>query len=323
MGKQLAFALVFAGLTFAGCSSVGTPIGDGAPDADVEADGDAEALAVCDDDDGDGYGAACDLGPDCDDSDPARGWVIDGCPCAAGDAPIDCRDTGETTDEHGLQCGLGTRECVDGAWGPCVVTSFYYPEDEAGDGTRREPIITESEACGDPTCDRGCLQQYACLSGIDLSPENSSNLSYDPFPPPFEHAGVVLGRVSADGSFRYLITSACAGPTLWWAITFDASVHGNGRVTFSARTGASAEALAAMGDDGFRLVAECTAAACPQPELPSDRLAGGGNLFDALGGAATATAPFLEVLIELSAGGDVESPRFTHDMVYHFCDAPL
>ena len=89
---------------------------------------------VCIDEDGDGYGLNCDLGIDCDDSDPLRalsceaiadagpvitppehcepGARLPGCPCAGNEEPIDCYDGAGETLGVGI-CHAGSRYCME------------------------------------------------------------------------------------------------------------------------------------------------------------------------------------------------------------------
>ena len=87
-----------------------------------QADADPTAAlpsAECVDNDGDGLGAGCELGSDCDDSDPTVGQ------CEAG--PSDECDEGATREckvtlkqNGGVQsCFVGVEVCESGKWGAC------------------------------------------------------------------------------------------------------------------------------------------------------------------------------------------------------------
>jgi hypothetical protein len=78
---------------------------------------------VCIDEDGDGYGIGCDLGPDCDDHDPAH---HDDCAAPRDESEATCEE-GEEEDckvilgtHNGVtDCFVGVRTCIDGAWSNC------------------------------------------------------------------------------------------------------------------------------------------------------------------------------------------------------------
>lgn len=114
--------------------------GDGDADADSDADSDGDSDADADEDcidyDGDGYGLRCDVGADCDDSDPGAwddctdcgpGSTRESCPCAGVEDPVDCHSDELFLDERTgrWRCRTGTRFCEDQedetyAWGECI-----------------------------------------------------------------------------------------------------------------------------------------------------------------------------------------------------------
>ena len=109
---------------------------------------------ACADDDGDGYGPYCDLGDDCDDSDPGvhEGCLScghgpqQGCPCGDGDEPVECHSARPEPDQHGrLTCSVGQRTCESGAWGECVYEGTF-PAEPADDPMRS--IDDPARFCG-------------------------------------------------------------------------------------------------------------------------------------------------------------------------------
>ncbi len=120
--------------------SLGLACGDSVP---IEGDPNVP-VDSCIDRDGDGYGYDCDLGSDCDDSDPLRALRCEvssdagaappepqdcetdsqaaGCPCPPNQAPIDCYDGADGTLGVGI-CRSGVKRCTERTnnwiWSPC------------------------------------------------------------------------------------------------------------------------------------------------------------------------------------------------------------
>ena len=110
-----------------GCSGSKRPAGAVVPSGD-----DDGGLDLCIDRDHDGYGRNCDLGSDCDDTDPK---VTDGCrrclqvakdcPCVAGTQQQRCTPPVVHVDGGVLVCQEGTRYCRDGFWSACETIGQY------------------------------------------------------------------------------------------------------------------------------------------------------------------------------------------------------
>jgi hypothetical protein len=134
-------------------------------------------LAACDGDPGcvdrdlDGLGEGCEAGPDCDDTNAARGEDCDavpppdcvaspsatGCPCLVGSA-TDCYPGPPGTAGVGL-CRAGRTRCVSGSWGLCEGSSAPRRElcdgqDQDCDGVADEGVLSPCGGC-DPTCTGG------------------------------------------------------------------------------------------------------------------------------------------------------------------------
>ncbi len=137
----------------------------------------------CVDHDGDGYGQGCPSGEDCDDGNSllyADDCVRCGddpsstdCPClGVGDA-VACYEGPEGTESVGI-CRGGTRECIDGRWGPCNGQVLPEPaercnlDDDDCDGEIDENVILlECDDC-DLTCrDSGEVEPSAGDPGAD------------------------------------------------------------------------------------------------------------------------------------------------------------
>lgn len=126
--------------------------------------------AACVDEDGDGRGAHCESGPDCDDSDRARGAdcsapkpdceatpYAKGCPCLAG-SYHECYHADPSTIGRGL-CRSGSQSCFTGSWGSCegeVAPAFEQcnGEDDDCDGVPDEGALSPCGGCN-PDCTGG------------------------------------------------------------------------------------------------------------------------------------------------------------------------
>jgi hypothetical protein len=87
---------------------------------------------MCVDDDGDGFGLYCELGTDCDDTDPeitdeCRRCMSpkEGCTCKPGTAPVKCDPPSIKVAGGTLVCSEGTRYCRDSAWSACEIIGQY------------------------------------------------------------------------------------------------------------------------------------------------------------------------------------------------------
>ncbi|GMV38430.1 MAG: hypothetical protein AMXMBFR64_01460 [Myxococcales bacterium] len=117
-----------------GSPGQGEPDAGAAPRADTgpAASPDSGPDIACDDcgcvdQDGDGFGAGCEKGPDCDDTDPLRATECNGCDDGPSEGCV-CEDSGlqmpcfsgaaEQVDVG--PCRTGLRTCKNGVWGPCA-----------------------------------------------------------------------------------------------------------------------------------------------------------------------------------------------------------
>lgn len=92
---------------------------------------------LCVDEDEDGYGVDCDLGADCDDTDPTQTNACflcaqrpsKGCPCEPGTKPKSCDPEDVRTTRNGvmgtLVCTEGYQYCRDGALSECEIIQMY------------------------------------------------------------------------------------------------------------------------------------------------------------------------------------------------------
>ena len=145
-----------------------------------------EVVESCIDEDGDGFGVSCDLGEDCDDSNPNFNIICPdctkanypGCVCSGKSAP--CYSADPTTKGIG-KCKAGTQSCKAGIWQQCMNEVGPSPEvcdnmDNDCDGETDEGV---KSSCG--TCDLSCVQQSVGKnSPIALNSENSSGIGVDP-----------------------------------------------------------------------------------------------------------------------------------------------
>ena len=145
-----------------------------------------EIIADCIDDDGDNYGENCQLGADCDDSNPnfnvscpdCKKSGTTGCSCVAGSKSVTCY-SGDSAWIGKGQCASGQHQCSNGFWSECKNEVFAESEkcdnkDNDCDGTTDEGV---KSSCG--TCDLTCNEQkIGTGTGKDwnLNSENSTGL---------------------------------------------------------------------------------------------------------------------------------------------------
>ena len=105
---------------------------DDSPEDKPTSHKDAGDEFVCVDEDADGFGMYCDLGPDCDDSDPSStdecvrcASPKPSCPCKPGTMPIKCDPPPIKVEGGTLVCSEGTRYCRDGFWSECEIIGQY------------------------------------------------------------------------------------------------------------------------------------------------------------------------------------------------------
>lgn len=98
----------------------------------VGGDEDGGVQDVCIDEDEDGFGKHCDMGVDCDDSDPdvtdeCRRCVqaAKDCPCTPGTKPMGCVPPVKHVAGGTLVCKEGNRYCRSGYWSDCETIGQY------------------------------------------------------------------------------------------------------------------------------------------------------------------------------------------------------
>lgn len=141
---------------------------------------------ACIDEDGDGYGQDCDLGEDCDDTNPNFSIECPDCTkvgkvgCACSGKSLSCYSYDPITLGKGT-CKKGLQACTNGFWEVCKGDFGPSPEvcdskDNDCDGETDEGV---KSTCG--TCDLTCNQQtMGGLNGWSLTSENSTGLGLDP-----------------------------------------------------------------------------------------------------------------------------------------------
>ena len=124
--RSLLLTCLFA-LAAIGCSGSPKRTGTAVPSAD-----DDGGVETCIDRDHDGWGKNCDLGSDCDDSDPrvtdeCRRCLAPAkdCPCTPGTIAQRCTPPVKHVDGGVLVCQEGTRYCRDSYWGDCETIGQY------------------------------------------------------------------------------------------------------------------------------------------------------------------------------------------------------
>lgn len=167
--------LVIVGIAaLAGCvgedPSTGDPVGE-------------RHAPLCSDADGDGFGTGCPAGNDCNDTDPyvtneCRGCATPDTNCACdpvADAPVPCYL--DPSDVGGvLVCHEGVRYCRDTRWTSCLEIHSYDLQGEPG--AARAALIDGPTACN--PCDPLCAISRDYPTAGDLTPGNSTNVTYDP-----------------------------------------------------------------------------------------------------------------------------------------------
>jgi streptogramin lyase len=171
---------------------------------------------TCVDDDGDGYGINCDLGLDCDDSDPLRALSCDaapdagpvvqppdhcapgarlpGCPCAGTEDPVDCYDGEGDTLGVGI-CHGGSRYCMETQEGS---NTFIWSRCE------EQQLPRATERCNglDDNCD-GRVDEGVLSSCGNCNPhcysEGQGPSSGEPFEEPNDDNGSGVG-LDEDGN---------------------------------------------------------------------------------------------------------------------------
>jgi len=124
--------------------------------------------------DGDGFGLGCQLGPDCDDQDPARATECDvtaGERCEPGQVEPCYVVEGAVADT--LSCGVGERTCVEGGlWGHCEVSERVERE------VPPEALSTGPEPCN--PCNPGCGRATDIPTDEDIIlGENADRVAFD------------------------------------------------------------------------------------------------------------------------------------------------
>lgn len=159
----------------------------------------AGCASECADSDGDGRGAHCEAGPDCDDTDPARGEDCDepapdceanpyakGCPCLAGSRRACYR--GEAATEGVGLCQAGAQTCFTGSWSACageVAPRFEQcnGEDDDCDGTPDEGALSPCGGCH-PECTGGVwgsiADPFEAVGELTLTPVGELTLPFEP-----------------------------------------------------------------------------------------------------------------------------------------------
>lgn len=140
----------------------------------------------CIDGDGDGYGENCQLGPDCDDADPALNFSCDcavvphaGCDCT-GDETQSCFEADPKLNGKGL-CHSGIRRCTNGKFGACE--GQVLPVDEVCDGFDNDCDGKNDDGIQCTDCGPRCYGQEigpGTGTGFVVDDQNGRGLDLDP-----------------------------------------------------------------------------------------------------------------------------------------------
>jgi hypothetical protein len=122
--------------------------------------------------------------------------VAEGDACESASTTLRCQ-TDVSVDGVGVRsCMVGTRRCIDGAWGACEDTQLVV-EGEAGDGVVREPILGSTAVCAG--CDPNCYATHDCPSSAD---EGSGDLTFDGSRFDALAGGIIIGNPSKSAMSR-------------------------------------------------------------------------------------------------------------------------
>lgn len=155
------------------------------PPTDYPKDDDSRS---CVDKDKDGFGSDCRLGPDCDDNDAERNISCGAQEVCEPGTTGPCYELRSVTVDA-LHCVAGTRTCSNGLWGSCSTDKeFSLPLPDAYAG-----IITGPIECN--PCNPACALSTDYPTDIDLTPDNSDNLFYDP-----DAGGITIGDSGSSGT---------------------------------------------------------------------------------------------------------------------------